>query len=90
MKEIYHIILKYFFFSFTANTFELLGLAVKHAGLIQNHFNSVEGMFLTLEAADHIYNTPAGTKLRLMLFIIANYGADRDRNILNLQNNVKK
>lgn len=47
-------------------------------------------MFLTLEAADHIYNTPAGTKLRLMLFIIANYGADRDRNILNLQNNVKK
>lgn len=62
---------------------------MKHAGLIQKHLNSVEGIFLTLEAADCIYSTPAGTKLRLMLRIIVNCGADRDRNILNLQNDVK-
>ena len=64
-------------------------MAVKRAGLIQKHFNSVKGIFLTLEDGDHIYNTPAGTKLRLMLLITVNYHADRVENILNLQNNVK-
>lgn len=82
-------IFKEFSFSWAAKTFELLGLAVKRAGLIQKHFNSVKGIFLTLEAANHIYNTPAGTKLRLMLLIIVNYHADRHKNILNLRNNVK-
>jgi len=62
---------------------------VKRAGLIQNHFNSVKGIVLTLEAADHIYNKSAGTKLRLVFLIIVNYHADRDKNILNLQKNVK-
>lgn len=59
------------------------------AGLIKKHFNSVKGIFLTLEAADHIYNTPAGSKFRLMLLVIVNYHADIDKNILNLQNKVE-
>lgn len=54
----------------------------------KKNISSEKGIFLTLEAVDQISNTLAGTKLRLMFFIVINHHAETKKK-LNLQNNMK-